>query len=204
MKMLNLSDEYSQINYISSKFSNIANNINSLDTSDDELLEIIVYAEKNELVQTSIKIKQEKLIKIVNDKENNKINIKQEILKENLKDKFKLSISDVLNKILSQIEEIEISNETKNENNIITNIDVLCKNNITLTYNSNLQVTENIEESNDYDNSKKLVLNDLSKEQLKNLYNILSKNILSIYQDKKAIILNKEQNSIAENNNEVQ
>lgn len=204
MKMLNLSDEYSQINYISSKFSNIANNINSLDTSDDELLEIIVYAEKNELVQTSIKIKQEKLIKIVNDKENNKINIKQEILKENLKDKFILSISDVLNKILSQIEEIEISNETKNENNIITNIDVLCKNNITLTYNSNLQVTENIEESNDYDNSKKLVLNDLSKEQLKNLYNILSKNILSIYQDKKAIILNKEQNSIAENNNEVQ
>ena len=202
MKMLNLSDEYSQINYISSKFSNIANNINSLDTSDDELLEIIVYAEKNELVQTSIKIKQEKLIKIVNDKENNKINIKQEILKENLKDKFILSISDVLNKILSQIEEIEISNETKNENNIITNIDVLCKNNITLTYNSNLQVTENIEESNDYD--KKLVLNDLSKEQLKNLYNILSKNILSIYQDKKAIILNKEQNSIAENNNEVQ
>ena len=113
MKMLNLSDEYSQINYISSKFSNIANNINSLDTSDDELLEIIVYAEKNELVQTSIKIKQEKLIKIVNDKENNKINIKQEILKENLKDKFILSISDVLNKILSQIEEIEISNETK-------------------------------------------------------------------------------------------
>ena len=88
MKMLNLSDEYSQINYISSKFSNIANNINSLDTSDDELLEIIVYAEKNELVQTSIKIKQEKLIKIVNDKENNKINIKQEIIKENLKDKF--------------------------------------------------------------------------------------------------------------------
>ena len=127
MKMLNLSDEYSQINYISSKFSNIANNINSLDTSDDELLEIVVYAEKNELVQTSIKIKQEKLIKIVNDKENNKINIKQEILKENLKDKFILSISDVLNKILSQIEEIEISNETKNENNIITNIDVLCK-----------------------------------------------------------------------------
>ena len=108
MKMLNLSDEYSQINYISSKFSNIANNINSLDISDDELLEIIVYAEKNELVQTSIKIKQEKLIKIVNDKENNKINIKQEILKENLKDKFILSISDVLNKILSQIEEIEI------------------------------------------------------------------------------------------------
>ena len=118
MKMLNLSDEYSQINYISSKFSNIANNINSLDTSDDELLEIIVYAEKNELVQTSIKIKQEKLIKIVNDKENNKINIKQEILKENLKDKFILSISDVLNKILSQIEEIEISNETKNENTV--------------------------------------------------------------------------------------
>ena len=35
MKMLNLSDEYSQINYISSKFSNIANNINSLDTSDE-------------------------------------------------------------------------------------------------------------------------------------------------------------------------
>ena len=83
MKMLNLSDEYSQINYISSKFSNIANNINSLNTSDDELLEIIVYVEKNQLVQTSIKIKQEKLIKIVNDKENNKINIKQEILKEN-------------------------------------------------------------------------------------------------------------------------
>ena len=70
LKMLNLPSEYTQINYLSEKFTKIKSNIDSLETTDDELLEITVYAEKSELIQTDIKVKDERIIKIVYDKEN--------------------------------------------------------------------------------------------------------------------------------------
>lgn len=44
LKMLNLPSEYTQINYLSEKFTKIKSNIDSLETTDDELLEITVYA----------------------------------------------------------------------------------------------------------------------------------------------------------------
>ena len=92
LKMLNLPSEYTQINYLSEKFTKIKSNIDSLETTDDELLEITVYAEKSELIQTDIKVKDERIIKIVYDKENNKINLKQELLNDNITNKFVLSI----------------------------------------------------------------------------------------------------------------
>ena len=104
LKMLNLPSEYTQINYLSEKFTKIKSNIDSLETTDDELLEITVYAEKSELIQTDIKVKDERIIKIVYDKENNKINLKQELLNDNITNKFVLSISDVLNKIVSNVD----------------------------------------------------------------------------------------------------
>ena len=191
LKMLNLPSEYTQINYLSEKFTKIKSNIDSLETTDDELLEITVYAEKSELIQTDIKVKDERIIKIVYDKENNKINLKQELLNDNITNKFVLSISDVLNKIVSNVDEMIIDNHvSEDKNTMTTKVNVICKNNITISYISTTEITDNISTSNDYEQSKKIILNDLTKEQLQKLYNAIINNIKGIYQDKKALISN--------------
>ena len=191
LKMLNLPSEYTQINYLSEKFTKIKSNIDSLETTDDELLEITVYAEKSELIQTDIKVKDERIIKIVYDKENNKINLKQELLNDNITNKFVLSISDVLNKIVSNVDEMIIDNHvSEDKNTMTTKVNVICKKNITISYISTTEITDNISTSNDYEQSKKIILNDLTKEQLQKLYNAIINNIKGIYQDKKALISN--------------
>lgn len=191
LKMLNLPSEYTQINYLSEKFTKIKSNIDSLETTDDELLEITVYAEKSKLIQTDIKVKDERIIKIVYDKENNKIDLKQELLNDNITNKFVLSISDVLNKIVSNVDEMIIDNHvSEDKNTMTTKVNVICKNNITISYNSTTEITNDILTSNDYEESKKIILNDLTKEQLKRLYNAVINNIKGIYQDKKAFISN--------------
>lgn len=191
LKMLNLPSEYTQINYLSEKFTKIKSNIDSLETTDDELLEITVYAEKSKLIQTDIKVKDERIIKIVYDKENNKIDLKQELLNDNITNKFVLSISDVLNKIVSNVDEMIIDNHvSEDKNTMTTKVNVICKNNITISYNSTTEITNDILTSNDYEESKKIILNDLTKEQLQRLYNAVINNIKGIYQDKKAFISN--------------
>lgn len=191
LKMLNLPSEYTQINYLSGKFTKIKSNIDSLETTDDELLEITVYAEKSKLIQTDIKVKDERIIKIVYDKENNKIDLKQELLNDNITNKFVLSISDVLNKIVSNVDEMIIDNHvSEDKKTMTTKVNVICKNNITISYNSTTEITNDILTSNDYEESKKIILNDLTKEQLQRLYNAVINNIKGIYQDKKAFISN--------------
>lgn len=191
LKMLNLPSEYTQINYLSEKFTKIKSNIDSLETTDDELLEITVYAEKSKLIQTDIKVKDERIIKIVYDKENNKIDLKQELLNDNITNKFVLSISDVLNKIVSNVDEMIIDNHvSEDKKTMTTKVNVICKNNITISYNSTTEITNDILTSNDYEESKKIILNDLTKEQLQRLYNAVINNIKGIYQDKKAFISN--------------
>ena len=163
LKMLNLPSEYTQINYLSEKFTKIKSNIDSLETTDDELLEITVYAEKSELIQTDIKVKDERIIKIV----------------------------DVLNKIVSNVDEMIIDNHvSEDKNTMTTKVNVICKKNITISYISTTEITDNISTSNDYEQSKKIILNDLTKEQLQKLYNAIINNIKGIYQDKKALISN--------------
>ena len=187
MKLLNFSTEYTQVNVISSKFLEISNNIKSVETTDDEFIEITVYAENSELLQTNLKIKQEKLIKIVYDKENNKINIKQDLLNQDqYSNKFILSISDALNKICEQVQEINIQNEiSEDKNNVLTKMEIICRDNLSITYNSTTEITDDIQMSDDYDKSLKIILNDLNELQLKNLYKAVLRTIPSIYEDKK-------------------
>ena len=71
-----------------------------------------------------------------------------------------------------------------------TKVNVICKNNITISYISTTEITDNISTSNDYEQSKKIILNDLTKEQLQKLYNAIINNIKGIYQDKKELISN--------------
>lgn len=203
MKLLNFGEEHTKISVISNNFLEISNNINSIETTDDEFIEVTVYVENSELLQTDLKIKQEKLIKILYDKENNKINIKQDLLKQDQNNnKFILSISDALNKICEQVQEINIQNEVSDDkNSVLTKIEIICKDNLTITYNSTTEITDNIQMSNDYDNSLKIILNDLSELQLNNLYKAILKTLQSIYEDKKAELMAKTYDSTQVDNN---
>lgn len=208
MKMLNFSAEHTQINRISSKFSEISERINEIETTDDDFIEITVYVENSSLLQTNIKIKDEKLIKIVYDKESNKINIKQELLNKNQNNnKFILTISDALNKVCEQVQEINISNEVSEDKKMIsTKMEIFCQEDINILYESTTKIVDSVEENNDYDNSLKIILNDLTEKQLKNLYKAVLKTIPSIYNDKQVIIsggtTQSEENTQVESNNQ--
>ena len=104
--------------------------------------------------------------------------------------KFLLTISDVLNKIFDQVQEVNISNKvSEDKNSMYTRTDIYCKNDIIITYTSVTQIQKNLEVNTDYENSNKIILNDLTEQQLKSLYNQIIELLPSIYNEKKEILL---------------
>lgn len=198
MKLLNFGSEYTSVNTISNKFLEISEKINSVESTDDEFIEVTVYVENFELLQTNIKFKNENLIKITYDKENNNLKIKQELL--NQKNKFVLSISDALDKAISQIQEVDIKTDvSEDKTEVITNVDIICDNNLDISYNSTTKITNDIEMSSDYDESLKIIINDLTELQLTNLYKAILVTIPGIYQDKIVAMNNGTEQSNSEN-----
>lgn len=198
MKLLNLGSEYTSVNTISNKFLEISEKINSVESTDDEFIEVTVYVENFELLQTNIKFKNENLIKITYDKENNNLKIKQELL--NQKTKFVFSISDALDKAISQIQEVDIKTDvSEDKTEVITNVDIICDNNLDISYNSTTKITNDIEMSSDYDESLKIIINDLTELQLTNLYKAILVTIPGIYQDKIVAMNNGSEQSNSEN-----
>lgn len=190
MKLLNLGEEYTKINNISNKCIEIAKKIEKLETSDEEFLEITVFVKDNKLIQTNIKIKDEKIIKIIFDTEKSKISIKQELLDEGKNTtRFAITISAILNNILNQVQEINIINTVSDDKKKMdTNFEIICNDEVTIIYNSTTQISETVQENADYENSTKIVLNDLSETQLKNLYEAIKKLLPKIYEEKKALL----------------
>lgn len=202
MKLLNLPSEYTQISEVSNKCVEIAKNIEAAEATDEEFMQITVFVEENKLIQTNIKIKDEKIIKIVYNEEGNKINIKQELISKN-STKFVLTISELFNKALNEVEEINITNEvSEDKNSMTTNFEILCDGKTKITYKSTTQICENVEDNADYENSTKIVLNDLSETQLKNLYSAVKNLLPKIYKSKKALITgeNIQEEATTENN----
>ena len=194
MKLLNLPQEKCQISTISNKLNELADKVDNVYTTSDEFIEISVYVEKGNLLQTNLKIYEDKLIKITCDKENNGINIKQELLKNDIDSKFIVSISDALNKAVKMVQEVNITNKISDDKNSIeTNIIVECKNNINLGYISTTKITDDVEQNVDYDNSAKIILNDLNERQFKNLYNAVKELLPKIYNEKKQLLLGDNQ-----------
>lgn len=190
MKLLNLPTEYTQINEISNKCVETAKKIENMETTDDEFLQITIFVKENKVIQTNIKIKNEKIIKIVYDAENSKINIKQELINESKNStRFAITISAILDKMLDEIQEINIINNVSDDKNTLTtNVEILCDDKVTIRYNSTTQICETVEDNSDYNDSTKIVLNDLSETQLKNLYDAIKQLLPKIYEEKKALI----------------
>lgn len=194
LKLLNFPSKYTDISSLSQEFLKMAEKIDSIETTDEKLLEITAYVENKELIQTNIKIKDDRIIKIRCDKQNNKINIKQELVNKNpFSGMFIISISQYLNEIINNIQEINIINEVSNEEKSInTSFYLLFLNHSKIEYNSKTKILDSLEKNQDFDNSNKIILNELDAEKLNKLYNAIIKRVEVIYNEKKNIIVNSE------------
>lgn len=89
LKLLNVSSEYTKIDYLSNLFLETSKEIDQTDTSDEQYLEIICYEENENLIQTTIKIKNYNVINILLKSDDNSLNIKQDITNQNVDTIFK-------------------------------------------------------------------------------------------------------------------
>ena len=199
MKLANFPDKYTSINYLSDKCIEISNRIDSIKTTDDEFIQITVYIKGQDLIQTNVKFMDENLIKIIYNKEENSLNIQQELL--NRSNKFILSISDALDYALSKVKSVTIKTQVTDEKNkVVTNVDVKCENNLNISYEAETEITKKIIDKDDYESSKKVILNDLSQEKLEYLFKALVENGKAIYSEK----VNKITTNNSGNQNQVQ
>lgn len=204
MKLANFPDKYTSINYLSDKCMEISNRINSTKTTDNEFIQVTVYIHGQDLIQTDIKFRDENLIKVVYNKEDKSLNIQQDLL--NRSNIFILSISDALDYVLSKVKSVNIKTQvTDDKNKVITNVDIQCENNLNISYEAETEITDNIIDKDDYESSKKVILNDLSQEKLDNLIKALTQTAKSIYYEKvNKLTANTSGNQTQENNDQAQ
>lgn len=183
MKLANFPDKYTSINYLSDKCVEISNRIDSIKTTDEEFIQITVYINGQDLIQTDVKFRDENLVKIIYNKKENSLSIQQDLL--NRSNKFILSISDALDYALSKVKSVTVKTQvTDDKNKVITNVDIQCENNLNISYEAETEITDKIIDKDDYESSKKVILNDLSQEKLEYLFKALVETAKSIYSEK--------------------
>ncbi len=182
LKLINIGEEKNNVGNISRKFQEMSKTVLDAETTNDILLEITVYIENNELLQTDIKIKDKKVIKIVYDKENNNLNIKQQLVKPD-GHRLNISISNYLNTILNKIEEIsitkKISDDSKEQK---TDIEIMCNNGIDIKFYTCTKILNEQIMHLEYEDDSKVILNDLSEDELKKLYEDNKIKLIQLYE----------------------
>lgn len=185
-KLLNLPSKYTDINTLSDRIKKIIQYLDSLETNNDNFIEITVYVEDGNVIQTNINIKDSSNIKFIYDADNRKITIKQEEVNEVLK-----NLDNKIARYLSNLQEVNISTQVSEDKNaVITKFDAKFYNDLMIEYNSRTAIVDSIEENTDFINSIKVVLNELEVDKLKKLYGLLKNNALTIYNEKLEIIKN--------------
>lgn len=186
LKLLNLPSKYTEIDYLSNKFSEQSSKLDSVEANDNPYMEIIVYTENGELLQTNIKIENDRVIKLIYSKGKNQFYIQQENINKSASDdsvyKFGLEY-------LKNIQQIKLSNEISEDKNKVSSkayIELFDK--TIIEYNSRTEICDSIEKNTDFEDSTRIVLNELTTENLKKLYKAIQNEIPQIYQKKKAII----------------
>lgn len=178
-KLLNLPTKYTDINSISESAKEIIQYLDSINTTDENFIEITVYVENKNVVQTNIEIKGSSIIKVIFDKDNKMVKIKQEEVNNALVN----SNSKVI-QYLANMQEINISTEVSNDkNSVITKLDAKFFNDLMVEYNSRMAIVDSVEDS-DFVESSKIVLNEFETDKLKKLYNLLKESFSTIYKEK--------------------
>lgn len=186
LKLINLPSKYTEISYLSNKFSEQSSKLDSVEANDDPYMDVIVYTENGQLLQTNIKIKNDRVIKIIYNKEQNQLYIQQENINKSASDdsvyKFGLEY-------LKNVEQVKLSNEISEDKNKVSSrayIELFDK--TIIEYNTRTEICDSIEKNTDFEDSTRIVLNELTTENLKKLYSAIKEEIPQIYQKKKAII----------------
>ena len=187
LKLLNFPSKYTEINYLSNWCSEYANKLDSINSSESPFLEITTYTENGELLQTNFKITDNRVFKLTFDRDNNEVVLKQENLGRSGDNK--ISLLEPINIVLENIQEIKVKNEfLDNNNGIKTSGNVNFFDQTSVEFSSQLQIKDSVDRDTDYDESRKVVLNELDDDSLKYMYNIIIQKLKEIYEEKKAFV----------------
>lgn len=198
LKLLNLPKKYTEYDYIKEQISKLIDYVDTIETTDNKFIELTAYVEDGNLIQTNIKIKEGSVIKIINKKENNEVYIVQEN-----QDKAFMESSNEIIKYLANIQTITLSNNlSDSKDEIETKFNAKFYNNLVIEYTSRFAFKDFSEKNTDFEDSKKIVLNELESTNLKKLWEILKDRVPKIYEQKK-LMLNG-QNNNDENSEEIQ
>ena len=198
LKLLNFPKKYTEYDYIKNCISQLMDYIDTIETTDDQFIEITVYVENGNMIQTNIKIKDNNAIKIINDRDNNKISIVQ----ENPNKDFKESSNELI-KYLANMQDITLSNSVSDNNDeVITKFNAKFYNNLVIEYISRFAMNDSVEKNTDFEDSKKIVLNELESVNLTKLYGLIKERIPAIYEEKKSML--SSENNYDENGDEIQ
>lgn len=189
-KMLNLDENYTNVNNLVSKIDTLINNINKENSTSTNGITITVYVENGKVITTEIIYKNEIKYTIYGQKGTNTNSYY--MLMENLGSteeysKIEISVEDVasnntytINSLINvDDEEVEINMDSTNdtsEDTIITNCEVAIGNGI-INYEQEIAFQERITDITKVDRSNCAVLNDYPTEQLQVLIASLSQRI---------------------------
>lgn len=198
LKLLNLPKKYTEYEYIKNQISVLLDQIDAIEATDDKFMEITVYVENGDVIQTNLKIRDGNVIKFTHDKEDKVYSI----IQENPNREFEKSSNAIL-KYIANIQEVTFSNNLSDDKSeIITKFNAKFYNNLVIEYSSRYAMVDSIVKNTDFEDSKKIILNELEGDALKKLWTIIKDRVPKIYEEKKSMLSN--QNNFDEIGGEIQ
>lgn len=184
LKLLNVPKKYTEHNVITGELSKLIEKIDSIETTDEKFLEVTVYVENKQTIQTNIKIKDGSIIKIVFKRDENKLYIIQDS-----KNEYLAKSSNPIVSYIGNIKEITLANNISDDKNSST-IEFKARffNDLDIEYNSKITIGNSGKASIEFENTPRVVLNELETEELKSTYNTIVYGLGKIYENKKAMI----------------
>lgn len=180
LKLLNLPKKYTDYEAVKSQISQLIEKIDSMECSDEKLVEITIFVENKNVIQTNIKVKDGSAIKIVPQDNGRKLCVMQESKNDYL-DKSKNKIF----KYIGNIERITISNETAQDgNSSLIKLDARFYNKLNIEYNSRIVVGTSGKRAVEFEETPRIVLNEMESEKLKQTYEKIVYGLKIIYQNK--------------------
>lgn len=187
LKLLNLSEKYTDYNVITAKIADLIEKIDSIETTDEVFMEMTVYVENGRTILTSIKIKDGSIIKIVFKKDESKLYITQDSPNKAL-----ATSENSIVRCIANIKEVTLSNELGDDNNSST-IKLYAElfNNYIVDYSSKIKIGSSGESMRNFDETPSIILNELEDKKLKETFININYGLRKIYENKKAIIGNQ-------------
>lgn len=193
LKLMNVPKKYTEHDVITGKIEELIEKLDNIETTDEKFIEATVYVENKETIQTNVKIKDGSVIKIIYKKGQKRLYI----IQDNPNTELAKSSNPIISYI-GNIKEIVISNDIGNDkNSSLIGLTAKFYNGVELEYSSNISIGNSGEASVDFENTPKIVLNELETDKLKATYNMIVYGLGKIYESKKSLL---NSNSIFDNN----